>query len=223
MILNEKYKYEELERITEPDGRVYITPDGASLPSVTTILSKTTDKSFLDTWRSRIGDAEADYIVKLSSDIGTAMHDNLENWVKGVPLPKGGAQVRRIGRELAKVVIDKALIPHMDEVWGLEEHLYYPGLYAGTADVIGVWKGKPAIMDFKNTRKPKKIEWVQDYFKQLCAYAMAHNELYGTDIQTGVIMMVSREESHYGEYQEFEIDLSDHMDKWLDTLQEYYR
>lgn len=221
-MLIEKYQYPELIRNTTPTGRTYITPDNETLPSVTTILSKTTDKSFLDTWRARIGDAEADYIVKLSSDIGSAMHDNLENWIKGVPLPTGSAQVRRTGRALAEVVIEKGLC-NIDEVWGLEKHLYYPGLYAGTADVIGVWKGKPAIMDFKNTRKPKKEAWIGDYYKQLCAYGMAHNKLYGTDIRTGVIMMVAREDQCFGEYQEFEIDLNDHQDKWLCALEEYYR
>ena len=217
----EKFKYAELIRNTTPTGRTYVTPQNISLPSVTTILSATSDKSFLDTWRARIGDAEADYITKLSSDVGTAMHDNLENWIKGVPLPKGSAQVRRTGRQLAEIIIEKGLC-HIDEVWGLETHLYYPELYAGTADVLGLWKGKEAVMDFKNTRKPKKIEWISDYFKQLCAYADAHNKLYGTNINTGVIMMVSREVECFGEYQEFEINISDYRNDWWSSVNDYY-
>ena len=217
----ERYQYQELTQITKDTGRVYVDSNGNKMPSVTTILSKTSDKSHIDEWRKRVGDEQADFITKLSSDVGSAMHENLENWIKGIPLPKGSAEVRRTGRELAKVIINKGLV-HVDEVWGMEKHLYYPELYAGTADLLGVWKSKPAIMDFKNTRKPKKKEWITDYFKQLCAYGDAHNRLYGTDIQTGVIFMVSREPSHYGEYQEFEVNLADYRNDWWDAVSSYY-
>lgn len=224
MLINtNKFKYETLNRVTQDSGyRTYNTAGSDPLPSVTTILSATSDMTAIDNWRQRIGEKEAAYIVNLSSSIGTAMHDNLENWIRGNPLPKGTALVRKTARELAQVIIDKGLC-NVDEIWGLEEHLYYPGLYAGTADVIGIWKGEPAIIDFKNTRKPKKLEWVQSYCKQLTAYAMAHNEVYGTNITKGVIMMVAREPECFGEYQEFEIDIADHIDSWLQTLEDYYK
>ncbi len=224
MLLNYKFDYHTLEQITRDDGyRVYETSEGKKLPSVTTILDVTSDKSAIENWRRRIGIANADYITKLSGDIGTCLHDNLECYMAGKERPKGNSVIRKTGRELAEVIIEKGLI-HIDEIWGLEKRLYYPGLYAGTADVCGIWKGEEAIMDFKNTRKPKKVKWIDNYFKQLCGYIAAHNEVYGTNIKTGIIMMVSREEP-YGEYQEFVIDgekFDAFTKQWWDTVYKYY-
>jgi CRISPR/Cas system-associated exonuclease Cas4 (RecB family) len=221
-LINHKYNYQELNRITEASGfRVYETPDGNALPSVTTILSAVKDMSFIDSWRKRIGNAEADHITQLSSNIGSNMHDNLEHWLRGEELIPGTAYVKKTGRALAEVIINQGLI-NVNEVWGLEEHLYYPGLYAGTADVLGMWKGEDSIIDFKNTRKPKRESDIEHYFLQLTAYAIAHNHLFGTNIKQGVILMVSREDSHFGEYQQFEIDIRDYTKKWFDAVEEYY-
>jgi len=191
------------------------------LTSVTTILGETQDKTALDNWRNRIGHAEADFITKTSAGIGTCMHNNLEAHLAGTDRPIGNSPVREAGRKLADVIIQEGLC-HVSEVWGLEKRLYYPGLYAGTADVIGIFKNKESIMDFKNTRRPKKPEWVQSYYQQVTAYALAHNEVHGTNITHGVIFMVAREESCFGIYQEFEIDTKQWIEPWLQSVEKFY-
>ena len=131
-----------------------------------------------------------------------------------------------MSKELSDIVIEKGL-SNVDEVWGTEVPLYYPGLYAGTTDCVGVWKGKPAIIDFKTTRKPKKREWIDDYFLQGAAYSAAHNEIHGTDIKTIVIMMIGWDEEadNKGNYQEFVVE-ADEFDKyslqWANKVQEYF-
>ena len=77
----------------------------------------------------------------------------------------------------------------MEEIWGSEITLYYPGLYAGATDLCGIYEGRESIIDFKQSNKPKRREWIEDYFVQLAAYAMAHNHVYDTKIQSGVILM----------------------------------
>jgi len=188
--LVQKYNYADLKR---QDGavRLYLTPDGESLPSVTTVLSKTKDKSGLDRWRKRVGEKTAEKIIADSSRIGTALHLFIEHYVNEhayKDLTEVGVQAEK----MAQVIIDEGL-KDIDEVWGSEVHLYLPGKYAGTTDMVGLYKGRPAIIDFKQTNKPKKREWVQDYLMQLAAYAHAHNHLFDTEIDQGVILMCSRD------------------------------
>jgi len=188
--LVQKYNYADLKR---QDGavRLYLTPDGESLPSVTTVLSKTKDKSGLDRWRKRVGEKTAEKIIADSSRIGTALHLFIEHYVNEhayKDLTEIGVQAEK----MAQVIINEGL-KDIDEVWGSEVHLYLPGKYAGTTDMVGLYKGRPAIIDFKQTNKPKKREWVQDYLMQLAAYAHAHNHLFDTEIDQGVILMCSRD------------------------------
>jgi genome maintenance exonuclease 1 len=188
--LVQKYNYADLKR---QDGavRLYLTPDGESLPSVTTVLSKTKDKSGLDRWRKRVGEKTAEKIIADSSRIGTALHLFIEHYVNEhayKDLTEVGVQAEK----MAQVIINEGL-KDIDEVWGSEVHLYLPGKYAGTTDMVGLYKGRPAIIDFKQTNKPKKREWVQDYLMQLAAYAHAHNHLFDTEIDQGVILMCSRD------------------------------
>ena len=190
MQLTKKYNYADLKR---QDGavRLYLTPDGESLPSVTTVLSKTKDKSGLDRWRKRVGEKTAEKIIADSSRIGTALHLFIEHYVNEhayKDLTEVGVQAEK----MAQVIINEGL-KDIDEVWGSEVHLYLPGKYAGTTDMVGLYKGRPAIIDFKQTNKPKKREWVQDYLMQLAAYAHAHNHLFDTEIDQGVILMCSRD------------------------------
>ena len=190
MQLVQKYNYADLKR---QDGavRLYLTPDGESLPSVTTVLSKTKDKSGLDRWRKRVGEKTAEKIIADSSRIGTALHLFIEHYVNEhayKDLTEIGVQAEK----MAQVIIDEGL-KDINEVWGSEVHLYLPGKYAGTTDMVGLYKGRPAIIDFKQTNKPKKREWVQDYLMQLAAYAHAHNHLFDTEIDQGVILMCSRD------------------------------
>ena len=190
MQLIKKYNYAELKR-QDGESRLYLTPDGESLPSVTTILSKTKDKTFLKQWRAKVGEAAAEKIIQDAGKIGTALHLYIERLVNGEKykdITKIGIQAEK----MAKKIVEEAF-KDITEVWGSEIHLYYPNKYAGTADMIGMYKGRPTVMDFKQTNRPKKREWIQDYLMQLAAYAQAHNKLFNTEIEQGVILMCSRD------------------------------
>jgi len=187
-----KYNYADLKR---QDGatRLYLTPEGESLPSVTSILGKTKDKSFLKQWRARVGEKEAEKIIANSAQIGTALHLYIEHYVNEHAY-KDLTDIGIQAGKMAQVIIDHDEgLKKVSEVWGSEVHLYYPGKYAGTTDMIGVYDGRPTIIDFKQTNRPKKREWVQDYLMQLAAYAMAHNKLFDTEIDQGVVLMCSRD------------------------------
>jgi len=219
--LIKKYDYSSLKR-EDGEYRLYLTPDGESLPSVTTILSKTKDKSFLKKWRNRVGEKEAEKIMRESAQIGTALHLYIERLVN----KQGYKDLTKIGQKAQKMaeVIVKEGLKDITDVWGSEVHLYYPGKYAGTADMIALYQGRPTIIDFKQTNRPKKREWVQDYLMQLSAYAMAHNKLFNTEIDQGVILMCSRDLT----FQKFELKGDNFiragetfmkaLDKYLETI-----
>ena len=192
MQIIKKYNYADLKR---QDGatRLYLTPEGESLPSVTSVLGKTKDKSFLKQWRARVGEKEAEKIIANSAQIGTALHLYIEHYVNEHAY-KDLTEIGQKAKTMAQVIIDHDEgLKKVSEVWGSEVHLYYPGKYAGTTDMIGVYDGRPTIIDFKQTNRPKKREWVQDYLMQLAAYAMAHNKLFDTEIDQGVVLMCSRD------------------------------
>lgn len=234
MIIN-KFNYTPLNRTTHEGKRHYCLPDGSKVPSVTTILDRTKPaekKAALDNWKKRVGEQQAQQIVTEAANRGTRMHSYLENYVLSgdlKPLPTN--PYAHPSWFMAAEVILKGLV-HVDEFWGVEVPVYYSGLYAGTTDCLGVWKGRPAIMDFKQTNKPKKREWIEDYFLQLAAYAAAHNDTHGTDIQDGVILMCAQpkllEDGTYTvpEYQEFEVTRDEFKhwhDEWLKRVELYYR
>ena len=217
----ERYQYQACEQVNDPvtRKRVYVTPDGERLPSVTTILSKTKDMTHLNEWKKRVGEENAKRITTEAAGVGTAMHSNLERFLCGMQRQPGNNPVHVQANKMADVIIEKGL-SKVDEVWGMEQSLYFPGLYSGTTDLVGVYDGEPAIMDHKQTNKPKKAEWVEDYYLQLTAYAMAHNEVYGTDIKRGVIFMCSRD----FQYQQFEVTpetFNQYQDMWLGKIEEY--
>jgi len=217
---NHKFKYEKLTRIDGP-SRLYATPDGSRVPSVTTILSSTADKTFLNEWKKRVGEAEAQRISTESAGLGTLVHKHIENFIEGIERPPGSTPIHILARSMSDKVIENGL-SGVDEVWGMEASLYYPGLYAGTTDLCGVYKGRPSIMDHKTAKKMKKPEWMQDYFIQTTAYALAHNEVHGTDIQQGVLFMVDRE----NQYQTFIIEGAEfkhYSDLWLQRVEQYYK
>mgnify|MGYP006281561487 CR=1 FL=1 len=176
----ERYQYKECKQINDPvtRKRVYATPDGEKLPSVTTILSATKDQTHLIEWRKRIGEEKAAQITKEASGVGTAMHANLERFLCGLERQPGNNPVHVQANAMADVIIENGL-SKVNEVWAMEQSLYFPGLYSGTTDLVGVHEGEPAVMDHKQTNKPKKAEWVEDYYLQLMAYILAHNEVYG--------------------------------------------
>lgn len=214
------YPYQELKRKSVNGKRLYENPWGEPVPSVTTILDKTKPKEkreALNNWKQRVGEDEAQRIVTEAANTGTYMHAILEHWVKNETYA-GEATVQ--SRLMADTVI-KNIQPHISEVWGSEVNLCYPGLYAGTTDLVGMWKGKPTILDFKQTNKPKKREWIEDYFLQLTAYGLAHNEMFNTTITSGAIFMCSRE----CEFQLFEITESEwekYSLLWTKRVEEYY-
>ncbi len=220
-LLVEKFKYENFKRKNVDGQRYYVNSNGDPVPSVTSILSKTKDMTALNAWKKRVGAAEAQRIVTESANLGTIMHKHLESYIEGVERPSGTNQVYVQAKNLSETVIEHGL-KNVDEVWGIETHLAFPGLYGGTADLICVHEGIPAIGDFKTSRKFKKKEWIDDYFMQASAYALAHNEVYGTNIQKGVIFMVT----HDNEYQQFVVEgkeFESFTDKWLDRVETYYK
>lgn len=224
MAITNKFPYEEMRREATSEGRKYVTPDGLKLPSVTTILDATKPleaKKALIEWRRRVGEAKAKEITAEAAGRGTRMHKWLENYVlnddTGEP---GGHPASKQSHQMAHTVIQNGL-SKCDEFWGTEVSLYFPQIYAGTTDLVGLHNGDEAIMDHKQTNKPKKREWIEDYFLQLTAYANAHNEVYGTKIRKGVIFMCSAA----NEYQEFIVEgneFDEWSDRWWKRVEEYY-
>jgi len=218
-----RYTYKELNRI-DGEIRLYDTPSG-KLPSVTTILSSTEtqeEKDGLQQWRDFVGHKTADLITKEASTIGSFMHGNLENRLLGKPDISGTMPIRVQARKMADLM-QQNLWPNISEVTGMEVPLYHPGLYAGTTDLIGVHDGELSIIDYKNSRKLKKKEYISNYFMQGAAYALAHNELYGTNIKKIVIAVVARTEPL--QYQEFIItdEFDKYADMWISRLEQYYK
>lgn len=218
----ERYQYKSCQQVNDPvtKKRVYLTPDGESLPSVTTILSATKDMTALNEWKKRVGEEKAKQITTEAAGVGTAMHANLERFIAGIQRQPGNNPVHVQANAMADIIIENGL-SNVDEVWAMEQSLYFPGLFSGTTDLVGIYKGEPAVMDYKQTNKPKKEEWVDDYKMQLTAYIMAHNEVYGTDIKRGVVFMCSRDL----QYQQFNLlpdEFNYWQDQWLNKVEEYY-
>lgn len=219
---NKKFEYPKSQREIIKGRRHYSVSD-QKLPSVTTILSKTQPKEKRDSlaqWRERVGNVEATRIMDQAAARGTAMHTLLEHYLLG----EKHADLTDIGQQatmMAEKVIDEGIKGHLDEVWGSEVTVWYPDLFAGATDVVGVYNGKESIVDFKQTNKPKKREWIDDYFLQLAAYAMAHNFTYQTEIIQGVVLMCSKD----GYFQKFEVseeEFKQYKHRWLARVSQYY-
>ena len=220
----ERYDYGSLKRKSVDGRRMYSTPDGLAVPSVTTILDKTKPeqaKKALREWKKRVGETKAAEITKEAAGRGTRMHAYLEQYVKEDRIDEPGSNpYSQQSHKMANIIVEQGLC-NATEFWGTEVPLYFPQVYAGTTDCLGVYNGKPAILDFKQTNKPKKTEWIGDYFMQLCAYAAAHNEVHGTDIKQGVILMCSKD----FQYQTWTIegeDFEEYSRQWWTRVGEYY-
>ena len=216
-----RFDYAKLSRTSLDGKRVYQCPDGNAVASVTTILDSTKDKTHLLELSKRVGEETAKRITKEASGMGTRMHKYIENYINdgtwGTP---GANPYSQQAFKMAQIVHDNAL-KDVNEIWGSEVGLYFPKIYAGTTDCFGQYKGNPCIIDFKQTNKPKKKEWVEDYFLQLVAYAEAHNEVYGTDIKEGHVFMCSRKL----DYQQFDITpitYNHYKKEWWNRVEEYY-
>ena len=217
---NDKYTYVRGSRTTDHESgtRTYDFK-GLKLPSVTTVLARTKDQSFLDRWKARVGFSEAERIKNLSSKRGTSMHKFIENHISGA----GYDDLTEIGiqaKPMAKKIIEIGLTP-VNHYYGSEVTLHYPGLYAGSTDLVCLHNGKETIIDFKQANKPKKEEWIEDYFLQIGAYAMAHDYVHGSSIEQGVIM-VCTPDLYYQEFKFSGLTLRSWKHKFLKRLDEYY-
>ena len=149
------------------------------------------------------------------------MHRIVESYLLG----QNHADLSDLGQQagvLAKTIYDEGLRGSMDEIWGTEITLYYPDLYAGACDLAGVYEGKQTILDFKQSNTRKKKEWITDYFLQLAAYATAHNQVYGTSINSGTILMCTKDNI----FQKFSVsgqEFQRFMWDWLRRVDLYYK
>ena len=214
----DRYNYLEAKRIEEHGSRTY-NVNGNRLPSVTTILSRTKDQTFINDWKAKVGEKKAEEIKNLSSKRGTSMHKYLENYILG----KGYEDLTDLGQEskrMAEKVIEVGLLP-VSGYYGSEVTLHYPGLYAGSTDLVGVHNDMDTIIDFKQANRPKRAEWIEDYFLQIAAYAMAHDYVHGSKIRQGVIM-VCTPDLYYQEFKVQDAELRQWKHKFLKRLNQYY-
>ena len=215
---NNKYNYVDGRQIMDQGSRIYDVA-GYRLPSVTTILSRTKDQQFIKDWKAKVGEKKAEEIKNLSSRRGTAMHRYIEYYLQ----QKGYEDMTAFGQEakrMARKVIETGLAP-VNEYFGSEVTLYYPGLYAGSTDLVGMHNDKETIIDFKQANRPKREEWIGDYKLQAAAYSMAHDQVYGSNIEQCVIMVCTPDLY----YQEFKIDganLRKAKHDFLRRLDQYY-
>ena len=215
---NDKYKYVGVTRTEEHGSRTYDVL-GLRLPSVTTILSRTKDQSYLDKWKAKVGHEEAERIKNYSSSRGTAMHKFLEKYIEGV----GYEDLTPLGQEakiMAQKIIDTGL-KNITEYYGSEVALYYHGLYAGATDLVCMHNGMESIIDFKQANRPKRKEWIDDYYLQIAAYAMAHDQTHGSNIEQGIIMICTPD-LYYQEFKFDRIEMRKYRHKFLERLSQYH-
>ena len=219
---NKQFIYPKTVRSSINGVRKYSIND-EKLPSVTTILSSTQDASkteSLNKWKARVGEVEAERIKNTAATRGTAMHTYLEHYIKGGKV-LDLTDVGREARSMGQTIIDKGF-PDLEEVWGVECTLFYPGLYAGQTDLCGIYQGRESIVDFKQSNKPKRAEWIGDYKLQLAAYATAHDCIFGTNIEQGVILMCTPDNF----FQRFIVNGPEFREwkwKWLQKISDYYK
>ena len=223
MRLIDRYVYPKSTR-ESIEGLRHYTVDGEErrLPSVTTVIAQTKDKKdkeSIERWKQKVGEARAEEIKNEAANRGTAMHKYLEDLIRGqrsMDLTTTGQEAQR----MAEIIVDRGL-NRCSDIYGVEAVLYYPGLYAGSCDLIGKIDDKVSIIDFKQTNKPKQREWIGDYFLQMAAYGMAHDAVYNTAIEQGVILMCSRD----GYFQEFVIEGKEYREakyEFLRRLDQFY-
>jgi len=218
---NKLYEYPASMR-TSIEGKRHYEITGKKLPSVTTILSATKSQEAIDSinrWKARIGEDQATRVKDQAASRGTNMHYHLEKYILGEG-HKDLTDEGQVAGDMAQVIIDKGL-GDLSEIWGSEVTLYYPGLYAGATDLVSVYDYEDSIVDFKQSNKPKRKEWIEDYFMQLGAYAMAHNQVYDTEITQGVVLMCTPD--YY--FQKFQIkgkEFIKYQHKFLERVDKYY-
>ena len=215
---NGKYSYHQGTRTTDHGTRIYDIA-GFKLPSVTTILAKTKDQSYLTKWKNKVGHEEAERIKNYSSKRGTSMHKFLEKHITGA----GYEDLTQIGQEakpMAQKIIEVGLTP-INHYYGSEVMLHYPGLYAGATDLVCEHDGLDTVVDFKQSNRPKREEWIEDYYLQIAAYAMAHDYVYKSKIRQGIIM-VCTPDCYYQEFKFKDGELRRWKHEFLKRLDSYY-
>jgi genome maintenance exonuclease 1 len=214
-----KYDYQKYTRQEEHGSRTYNVGE-KKIPSVTTILSATQSeekKASLDRWRERVGYQEAQRITQQAATRGTEMHYVLENYIDGkgyLNLSSEGAQARLMAHEIVQN------LEKLKVVWGNEVSLAYDDRWAGATDVVGLYDDQPTIIDFKQSNKPKREEYVEDYYYQIAAYSLAHKKQYGS-ITQGLICICTKDKL-YQEFKMNEVKLSEYEDKWLERVEKYH-
>ena len=218
---NKKFDYPASIRSLVNDQRHYEIGQ-EKLPSVTTILQATQSdekKAILSKWRQNVGENKAEEIKNEAANRGTIMHRILEGYLLG----QNHADFSDLGQQagvMANTILESGIRGQLDEIWGSEITVYYPGLYAGATDLAGIYNGRESIIDFKQSNKPKRKEWIEDYFLQLAAYAMAHNHVYGTNIQSGVVLMCTKD-NYFQKFEARDKEFQEYTWKWLERVDKY--
>ena len=218
---NKQFEYPKSMRSLINDERHYEV-GSEKLPSVTTILSATASdekRESLAKWKAKVGDVEADRIKNTAATRGTAMHSHLEYHLNGQGLLDLSDE-GQAARSMAQTIIDKGL-GDLQEIWGNEVVLYYPDLYAGQTDLCGIYQGRDSIIDFKQSNKPKRDEWIIDYYLQGAAYATAHDYVYNTNIEQIVVLICTPDNF----FQRFIVNgdrFRHYKSEWLKRVDRYY-
>jgi len=219
---NKKFKYPESIRSLINDERHYDIGK-EKLPSVTTILQATQSdekKKILEDWKNRVGADNAENIKNEAANRGSIMHRIIESHLLGQRHADLSDQGMLAGT-MAQTIIDEGLEGSMNEIWGTEITLYYPKLYAGASDLAGIYEGRESIMDFKQSNRPKQKAWITDYFLQLAAYATAHNQVHGTSINSGTILMCTKD-NYFQKFTVQGVEFQQFMWDWLRRVDLYY-
>ena len=220
---NNKFSYPKSMRSMVNGSRHY-SVNQERLPSVTSILKATESeekKSSIANWKARVGVAEANRIKIDASNRGTSMHTFLEKYLLGQLNLDLLEQDDDKSKKMADEIIEKGIKNKLSEIWGTEATLYYPGKYAGTCDACGVYLGQETIIDFKQSNKPKKEEWIEDYYLQLGAYSLAHNVVYNSRITQGIVLLCTVNNL----FQDFKIQgekLQEYQNKFLEKVEQFY-
>ena len=219
---NNKFTYPKSMRSMVSGSRMYAV-NQEKLPSVTSILQATQSeekKASLENWKARVGAAEANRIKNDASSRGTSMHSHLEKYLLG-QLNLELLEEENKSKKMADEIIEQGIKNKLSEIWGTEATLYYPGKYAGTCDACGVYEGQETIIDFKQSNKPKKEEWIEDYYLQLGAYSLAHNVVHNSNITQGIVLLCTVDNL----FQDFRIQgvkLEEYQNKFLEKVEQYY-
>ena len=220
---NNKFTYPKSVRSIVSGSRMY-SVNQEKLPSVTSILQATQSeekKASLANWKARVGAAEANRIKNDASSRGTSMHSHLEKYLLGQLNLELLEEEASKSKKMADEIIEQGIKGKLSEIYGIEATLYYPGKYAGTCDAVGVYEGQETIIDFKQSNKPKKEEWIEDYYLQLGAYSLAHNVVHNSKITQGIVLLCTVDNL----FQDFRIQgekLEEYQNKFLEKVEQYY-